>query len=828
VRNAESNADLRAALLWDVPALRASSSPSARAFLQILYLREPTELTEPSGEKTSTDPLGIAAAGLTAELKGETESALGFYRSLAENSGLVSALGWALLTWSQDSPPDALEGARIAAEAIDEPILRAHYYCKLTTFTLDRGQREEAEHFFELAARNAGDSPLGTTLRFVGFNMFGRGLTVDTQLLRGARDPLVDLPWIHEEVENNARQTLVQSVVDRAESPWRRTLRFGTTVVQAAQAAELQATWAGALWMLPSIRLQLGAQLLTAASSPAEASLGVAMWVLGGGSSLSSIMHLAERLFDNESGDALLNQHLVRGRRIISRQRFLEVAAAAWDLISDETAAGLLTELEPTSSQEPDEDRVRSLWAVLATRVPEVWATQFKTLDRAAQSALLDSLTPEAAAFLPRNLLGLLLRLAKSRLLAGGASENLYVLYASLLRRAPAKQKDDDALVAIRQGPPEVIARLGRTDPDLIGVEAVARAAEELHRQVLAENDEARKGTSAIRSFDCRVRLGLALASLPAPPRHLTEALVDTAMDRAIVADYRLNALRGLIIMAQAGVLEPALAKPLTRMPSSTGPSWFSDVSDRLFEAAVRAVTALAAPRDDDDIVLLGASRDPDPRVRDLAVDTASHVIRHRGSLPEVESPMLTLSLFGALFDPAETVLLDALDAVPTLFNERLREVVIERLQHLFASSGSSVRAAVAQVAVQLSAHGTTAALGEIIDSARTDRSWKVRNMVRAELGASPSTEQNQVDPALAPEVSLSPALSLGLTRREIEVLALVVAGRSNREIGEVLSITPHTARTHVSNILAKLGAANRDEVAAIAQRLGLRVHAGE
>jgi len=69
---------------------------------------------------------------------------------------------------------------------------------------------------------------------------------------------------------------------------------------------------------------------------------------------------------------------------------------------------------------------------------------------------------------------------------------------------------------------------------------------------------------------------------------------------------------------------------------------------------------------------------------------------------------------------------------------------------------------------------------------------------------------------------TLSAAASLGLTRREAEVLALVAAGRTNRQIGQELFITPKTASIHVSRILAKLGVAGRGEAAAIAHRVGL------
>jgi DNA-binding CsgD family transcriptional regulator/tetratricopeptide (TPR) repeat protein len=60
------------------------------------------------------------------------------------------------------------------------------------------------------------------------------------------------------------------------------------------------------------------------------------------------------------------------------------------------------------------------------------------------------------------------------------------------------------------------------------------------------------------------------------------------------------------------------------------------------------------------------------------------------------------------------------------------------------------------------------------------------------------------------------------LTDREREVLRLLTQGRSNREIGTELFITPKTASVHVSNILAKLGATSRTEAAAIAHRAGV------
>jgi DNA-binding NarL/FixJ family response regulator len=54
------------------------------------------------------------------------------------------------------------------------------------------------------------------------------------------------------------------------------------------------------------------------------------------------------------------------------------------------------------------------------------------------------------------------------------------------------------------------------------------------------------------------------------------------------------------------------------------------------------------------------------------------------------------------------------------------------------------------------------------------------------------------------------------LTEREQEVLALIVAGKSNGEIAWALRITPNTAKAHAASIFRKLGVASRTEAAVL------------
>ena len=88
---------------------------------------------------------------------------------------------------------------------------------------------------------------------------------------------------------------------------------------------------------------------------------------------------------------------------------------------------------------------------------------------------------------------------------------------------------------------------------------------------------------------------------------------------------------------------------------------------------------------------------------------------------------------------------------------------------------------------------------------------------------------KSSLDPEIALKVihelnkpSKLPPTEEPLTEREMEVLQLVARGLSNPQIAEELVISERTARTHISNILAKLHLANRTQAALYALRQGI------
>jgi DNA-binding NarL/FixJ family response regulator len=83
----------------------------------------------------------------------------------------------------------------------------------------------------------------------------------------------------------------------------------------------------------------------------------------------------------------------------------------------------------------------------------------------------------------------------------------------------------------------------------------------------------------------------------------------------------------------------------------------------------------------------------------------------------------------------------------------------------------------------------------------------------------------NRGQKRIHPDVALELAQHTGestLTAREIEVLSLVAAGNSNKRIAAYLSITEDTAKGHLKNILAKLGASDRTRAVTLALKRGI------
>jgi DNA-binding NarL/FixJ family response regulator len=71
-------------------------------------------------------------------------------------------------------------------------------------------------------------------------------------------------------------------------------------------------------------------------------------------------------------------------------------------------------------------------------------------------------------------------------------------------------------------------------------------------------------------------------------------------------------------------------------------------------------------------------------------------------------------------------------------------------------------------------------------------------------------------------EVENSESKSLGLTRRELDIIAAVVKGHVNKDIAQAFHISEHTVKHHLTRVFGKLGVSNRVKLAIYAVQHGL------
>ena len=187
-----------------------------------------------------------------------------------------------------------------------------------------------------------------------------------------------------------------------------------------------------------------------------------------------------------------------------------------------------------------------------------------------------------------------------------------------------------------------------------------------------------------------------------------------------------------------------------------------------------------------DDIEVLGEAADGQAALDELATAAASD------NLPDV-----------VLMD----LLMPRLDGISAIKAIKQRYPEVEVVALTSFSEAERVHIALA-----------AGAAGYLLKDAEADEvGAAVRAAKRGQVHLDPSVARTLTRSLIAPQRTAT-----ALTPREREILTLVAKGKSNRDIAEALMISERTARTHVSNVLAKLGLTSRTQAALWAIREGL------
>ena len=723
----DSDRLLIAAMHFDRGAMRRSGEAASRSFLRVMDLR-PLSDEQSAALDQDDHPLAIAAGGLAKEVAGDVDGARLAYAALLDLPGYASLLGAQLFAWTEAATPEDFSRVESALEELQlrRGDLVARTYAKLTTWALDLGWRDAAERYLTMAQTNArGD--LRVALNVVA-QWFGRPYEFGGP---GVHNDLVLYPWIQANAERAAEKAVVDLVQERIRSPWTRTWRWGGFVGSEVQTADLQASWAGALWLLPQIRQQHAALLLRTAPTGPALTQAIGLWVVGRGANAEELIDACEGQLGEDSAAELLLRQLRGGGRVLDERVWLSACLALWDQLP----SGLAHDLSMTLAIAPSVAEVSPsdalalssrLFGLLLLTSPAAWRKRAMQLDEAQMGVVLRLVSPAVASRFP----SAAARRALRGFLASSGADSNAALWGTAGWTSAARLLqgiDDSSLTTAFQGrlPTQAIAEVAAVSPSLIPADAVQAEMTRL-AQVLEEDlTAARSGT--FRGWGRDPRTTLARLMLAARKRDDVgvAALVRTAQDAAASRDQRLAALYAVRGLQEAGLITDAEARRASRHVDGRSVVFEDKAGDVRLEALARSVIkASTDPTKESRVPLVAGSRDADSRVRSLALQAVL-------DLPQrAIDTALQAVLFGALYDPEPNVQVLGVRAVGDrrLRDPSLAQAAAGRLEEMWDSAHRDVRVAIAEASKALTDRGPSATARRLQIRARKDRSWLVRD----------------------------------------------------------------------------------------------------
>jgi hypothetical protein len=706
--------DVLDALLWNRPALEGRESTAAIEFIDAMDLR-PLK-----GDADDDEPLSVAAHGVIAEFSDDHDDALRAYRRLQESGDSDRRLlGLFLLCWSDlEKDPERVADATREIEQLQDLHLRARLTSKLVAAAFDHGWDDLIPDLLEQAQEWADPgSRLAVMLEREAMNLvdgpFPEGWTRDP-------DPLTEYRWISDKAAGAAEKALATGVEEAAKAPWLLSFSIGATPLNQPVAAEMQARWAGAIWLRNEMQTQLAAHLLRGGASTSQGyATGVSLWCLGSGRQLRDVIDAAEPHFDSNSADFIVRS-LMRSGPVARRfnTRLVEAALECWDLISDELAAELLRRFQPSDSHHPIARQVAALWGVMSLRAPDVFEERLAALADEDARGLLAVMSPTVAERIPQSAAIRLYELV-------GTSDELPADAFQAITALIDRLDPDEIVLPEGDLPPRVVASLAWRGSEVVDQGDLQNAIRQLTEKIEQLVAEAKKGTGQWPPESPFVSLAAASARADALPDRLVSLLIGLSEDPQILRNIRYDAVKALAAAVAYGAISAdTLRNLIPKIPEAGAETVFAPYPPQLVRSAKTELAMACGLVTDFLPDLLILSRDSDARVRIDAIEGAI-LGRQTANLYQLESILL-----GGLFDPSTKVVQRAVNG----FSEQLpqdpavRAALTERLEILYDIGDRDTRAAIARFSSHVDpTDGLNAVAKPLRERAEGDRSFEVR-----------------------------------------------------------------------------------------------------
>lgn len=719
----------RACITWNIPALRDTGREDVDDFKCTIQLLPSAFNDTPDSAPKRMTPVRRAAEGLKAELTGDRDAAREHYEVVARRQGLPGVLGTLLIAWMSDATEKDFARVERKLASLTGPGSRdvvARSHCKLATWSFDHGWVDRSRRHYEEARRHAGKS-LSIALDGIG-HWFGHDRTI---YFKRVYDDMITFPWIDEWVDQAARTSVEKEFRNSYKSPWTRTWSMGATTVEGTdiQSAAMQASWAGALWMLPQINRQQAALIMAKSNEPDDVARAIALWAKGGGQDTNQLVSAKEGSLTETTIDDLLINQLHEGRSVRDRDTWLDICHALWAELPDQ-----LVEDFVRGYQGPAPDmRLHSgtgakelgLFGKLLARSPLAAERAYGFNDWEA-GLLARTLFPQLLDGLPPRL--------RVRLLEAGLSDVVLANddwantgWASLVTcwtlldeevQATLQRSLQDAI------PDSEIPSAATIAPGLVPrrrMEARLQISLNLLAQELTDSARGSwTGWSTHPATDV-ARLALARGSVSDTA---VERLLGIAIAPSTNSQQRRACLSALQALAEEGLVKRAqVQQAFTPVTVRSVMSDDSAVDQRLDDVSRLALMVqFGYEPATAEGPLLAASRDPDTQVRLLAVSAVCRLSREGHT-----SPSFDATLLGALYDPHPRV---QAAAVPALWrghfeSDALREVARARAAEIFPTAHRELRASIAHESAI--ADDDDPYIQTLRHMASQDRSWIVR-----------------------------------------------------------------------------------------------------